>query len=158
MLLTGSTVLSLILFALAHAGVGPDPENEGTLAFSWLLIPFLGQAQVLHKHSGSYLGAPGKRPRVREVAALVTAYVAGLVPALWFAGRGAWVGVVLVACATAGVVAWLIGRWIARYRGERRYRAPRVLWWSLLLYVVAMLATGFALVTVLAVVDRLLNL
>src|SRR5205085_6983678 len=114
LLLTGACILSVILFAVAHAHRGPDPDTEGLMAFVSLLVPFIGQGQVLHDETGSWLGTPGKRPQLREVAALVTAYDVGLVAALLLADRGIWPGVVVVAIAVRVVAAFVSVRWSCR--------------------------------------------
>jgi hypothetical protein len=135
MFLTGACILSLLLFAAAHARLGPDPDQEGSMAMMWLVFPLVGQGQILYRRSGSWLGVPGKRPQAREVGALVTAYVVGLVAILWLAGHGVWPAVLLVAVGVGAVAAWASGRWIRRYRGEFGYRTIGGLWRGLAIYV-----------------------
>jgi hypothetical protein len=136
MFLTGACILSLLLFAAAHARVGPDPDQEGSMAMMWLVFPLVGQGQILYRRSGSWLGVPGKRPQAREVGGLVTAYVVGLVAILWLAGDGVWPAVLLVAVGVGAVAAWASGRWIRRYREEFGYRTIGGLWRGVAIYVV----------------------
>lgn len=134
-------MLSLALAAAAHVDVGHNSDSEQILAFVYLLAPVVGQAQVLKEHSGSYVGSPGKRPRFGEVAALVTSYLVGLVATLWLAGRGDWPAVVVVIVAVGFAIVWVTRHWIRRYREDHAFRAPPRVWWTIPLYVSALLLT-----------------
>jgi hypothetical protein len=136
--LAGGCIASLVLYGLSYAGVGFDPSEEGTMAMVIVMIPLLGQGQILHKHSGSVLGTPGKRPQVREVLALVASYILGLVVVLWVAHEGWWPLVVVPAVGVGWVAAWASGRWIRRYREEFGYRGLPHLWRWIVRYAVFM--------------------